>query len=75
MLSHPLPRWVGGDAGEVDPPGVALDEEQHVEPSEQHRVDGEGVAGQHRRSLRSQELGPGRTRSARSRFDAMSTKD
>ncbi len=45
LLHDPLPRWVGGDAGEIDPPGIELDEEQYVEASEQHRIDGEEVTG------------------------------
>jgi hypothetical protein len=52
----PLPHWMGGDAGQVDHSGVELDEEQYVEASEQHRVDGEEVAGQHGRRLGLQEL-------------------
>ena len=28
LLGDPLPHWIGGDAREVDPPGVDLDEEQ-----------------------------------------------
>jgi hypothetical protein len=27
LLDDPLPHWVGGDAGEVDPSGVELDKE------------------------------------------------
>ncbi len=34
-----------GDAGESDPPGVQLDEEQDVEGPEAHRLNGEEVAG------------------------------
>ena len=75
LLDDPLPRRVGGDASQVDPSSVDLDEEQHVEASEQHRVDGEEVAGQHGPRLRSQELRPGWARSATSRFDAMPAED
>jgi hypothetical protein len=50
------PAWVGGDAGEIDPSGVDLDEEQHAEPAKQHCVDVEEVTGQHRRRLSTQEL-------------------
>src|ERR1035437_2213740 len=75
LLDDPPPRWVGGDASQVDPSGVELDEEQYVEASEQHRVDGEEVAGQHCHCLRSQELRPRRPRSTRSGFDAMPAKD
>jgi hypothetical protein len=40
----------------MDAPGVELDEEEHVEPPEEHRVDVEEVTGQHRRRLGTQEL-------------------
>ena len=56
MLGDPLPHRVGRDADQVHATRVDLDEEQHVEPAQEHRVDGEEVAGQHRRRLGSQEL-------------------
>ncbi len=34
------------DPGEVHPSSVVLDEEQNVQPAQEHRVDGEEVAGQ-----------------------------
>ena len=46
LLDHPLPCRVRGDPGEIDPSGADLDKEQHVEASEQDRVDGEEVAGE-----------------------------
>src|ERR1017187_2101491 len=39
LLGAPLPHRVGGDAGEVDPPGADLDEEQHVEALQEDGVD------------------------------------
>ena len=36
---------VGGHAGQMHPAGVQFDEEQHVQPPQPHRVDGEEVAG------------------------------
>src|SRR5664280_1706966 len=75
LLSDSLPCRVGGDTGEIDPPGIELDEEQHMESSEQHSVNSEEVAGQHRRGLHSQKLCPGRPRSTRRGLDAMPAKD
>jgi hypothetical protein len=75
LLGDPLPHRVGSDAREVDPPSVDLDEEQHVETAEKHRVDGEKVAGQHGCRLGLQELRPGRTRSPGCRLDSVLTQD
>ena len=48
LLDHPLSGGIGGDPAHVDPSGVELNEEEHVEATQQHRIDGEEVAGQHR---------------------------
>jgi hypothetical protein len=48
-------------AGHVDPSRRELDEEQHVERLQQHRLDGKEVAGQRSPALRPKELAPGRT--------------
>ena len=75
LLGDPLPHRIGGDAGEIDPTGVEIDEKQHVEATEQHRVDGEEVTGQHGLCLGSQEVRPGRARSTRRGVDAMPAQD
>jgi len=62
LLDDPRSDRVGGDSGQMHSPGVELDEEEHVEPLRQHRVDREEVAGQQRRCLSTEELGPGGTR-------------
>ncbi len=59
LLDHPGAGRMGRDAGEVHPSGIEFDEEQDVQPSQQHGVDREEVAGQHGRGLRPQELTPG----------------
>src|SRR5512132_4666012 len=41
LLSDPGAVRVGSDSGEVDPSGVEFDEQQHLQPSQPHRVDGE----------------------------------
>jgi hypothetical protein len=60
---------------QADPSAVHLDEEEHVEAPQQHRVDGEEIAGQHRRRLASEKLGPRRAGAPRRGIDAMATKN
>jgi hypothetical protein len=43
LLGDPAAVWVGGHLAQMDPAGVQFDGEQHVEPSQPHRVDGEEV--------------------------------
>src|SRR5450759_2763080 len=74
LLGDPLHR-VGGGAAQLDAPGVELDEEEHVEPAHQHRVDREEVTCQHRRRLGTQDLRPGRTRAFRRWLDAVAAQD
>jgi hypothetical protein len=52
---------MGGHPNHVDLAGGDLDEEQHVEALEQHRVDGEEITGQDRVGVGGQELLPGRS--------------
>src|ERR1019366_8922342 len=58
LLDSPRPSRVSRDPHHVHPSGVELEEEQHVEPLQQHRVDGEEVAGQRGCRLASKELLP-----------------
>jgi hypothetical protein len=51
LLRDPGTGGVGGDAGEVHTPVVELDEEQHVQPLQEHGVHGEEVAGHDAGSL------------------------
>jgi hypothetical protein len=46
LLGNPRSREVGGNAGDVDLAGGDLQEEQDVDPFEEHGIDGEEVAGQ-----------------------------
>jgi hypothetical protein len=46
LLRDPGTGWVRGDAGEMHTPVVKLDEEQHVQPLQEHGVHGEEVAGE-----------------------------
>jgi hypothetical protein len=47
LPDHPGPGRMSGDPGHVHPSGIELDEEQHLEALQQHRVDREEVTGQH----------------------------
>jgi hypothetical protein len=75
LLGDPPPTGLAVDTRESDPPGVDLDEEQHVQAPQEHRVDRKEVAGQHARCLCSHELGPGRARSPRRGLDAVPAQD
>jgi hypothetical protein len=61
---------VGGDADDMDLAGGQLQEEQHVDPFEEHGVDGEEVAGQDGARLGGEELFPGWAAAAGCRVDA-----
>jgi hypothetical protein len=50
------PGRVSGDAGDVDSAGRQFQEERDVDPFEEHRVDGEEVAGQDGVGLGGEEL-------------------
>jgi hypothetical protein len=45
LLGDPCAGGLGGDTSEVDSSGVQLDEEQVIEPLQEHDVHGEEVAG------------------------------
>src|ERR1700734_739145 len=58
-LSHPLPRQVRSNAGQVHPPAAMLNEEQYVQTAQEHRVDMEEVHGEDRLGLGLQKRMPG----------------
>ena len=58
QLSDPLPRRVPCNSDDVDPARADLEEEEHVDPPQQHRVDSEQVTRQHRRRLGTAALPP-----------------
>src|SRR5215218_4289507 len=60
LLDDPAPVGVGGAAGKVHASSAELDEEEHLQASEPERVDGEEVAGDDSRRLRTDELAPGK---------------
>src|SRR3974390_333590 len=75
LLDHPCSGWIGGDPGQIHPAGVQLDEEENVEPPQQHGIHREEVTGQHRRGLGLQELIPGGPDSVRGRVEAVTLED
>src|SRR5664280_1287135 len=48
LLDNPGAGRMSGDSGHMYPSSIELDEEQHVEALQQHRVDRKEVTGQHR---------------------------
>ncbi len=75
LLDHPGSRWMGSDPGHIHLPGVQLDEEQDVQPPQEHGIHSEEVAGQHRRGLGFEELTPRRPVSVRGRVEAVTQED
>lgn len=74
LLSDPGTGGVGGDTEEVDAAGGVLDDEEHIEPVQQHRIDAEEVA-RNAVCLGGQELSPGGAAAARCGVDAGSLQD
>jgi hypothetical protein len=58
LLGNPEAGGIVSDAGKMDPPPAKLDEEQHLHPPQENRVDGEEVAGQDPGGLLAQERPP-----------------
>ena len=58
LLGHPRFGRVGRHTGQMHRASAELDEQQDVEPSQEHRVDGEEIAGQDRGGLGGEELAP-----------------
>jgi len=69
------PRRVPCNSKDVDPACSDLEDEEHVDPTQQHGVDGEEVTRQHRRRLGPAELPPGRTGASGSWVEARLVED
>src|SRR6266498_3741669 len=69
LLGHPPALGVRRDPSQVNAAGRQLDEEQHVEPLQEERVDGEEVALEDARRLLAQEIRPARLKALRCRLD------
>src|ERR1017187_8593778 len=65
LLHRPVPGRVGGDAAQVHPASVVLDEYQHAQPVQQHGIDVKKIDGQDPGGLGVQELPPRRAIPAR----------
>lgn len=63
------------ETGQVDASAADLDEEEHVQPSQRDRLNGEEVDCEHARCLCAQERTPGKTASRAGRTEARLTKD
>src|SRR6266511_2472327 len=59
LLGHPGPVRVGAHPDPNDPARLYMQEHQHVQGLEEHRLDGEEVAGEDAVGLRREELMPG----------------
>jgi hypothetical protein len=59
LLDHPRARGMGGDPGQVHAASAVLDEEQHIQAAQLHRVDVEEIRCEDRRALPGQERPPG----------------
>jgi hypothetical protein len=75
LLHGPLAGRVGGDAAQMHPAGVMLDEHQDIQPFQQHRVHVQEVHREYPGGLGVQELPPRRARAARRRIDPRGTED
>ena len=75
MLRDPVPRRMPRHSEYVEPSCAYLEDEEHVDPTQQHRVDREEVTRQHRARLSTAELPPRRTFAARSRIKPGLTQD
>src|SRR5436190_23742372 len=69
LLRHPLPSRVARPAGNPDATARMRDEEEHVEATQQDRLDGEEVTGDDAGRLRPRELAPARADATRRRLE------
>ena len=60
LLHGPLAVRVGGDAAQMHPAGVMLDDHQDIQPFQQHRINVQEVHREYAAGLRGQELPPRR---------------
>jgi hypothetical protein len=75
LLGCPLPRRMRCNSKDVDPACPDLEDEEYLDRTQQHGVDGEQVTRQHRRRLGTAELPPRRSGSPRSRVKPRRTRD
>src|SRR5439155_13512219 len=75
LRAYPRAGRGTGHPGDLYLPGSDLDEEEHVDPFEEDRVDGEEVAGQNAAGLGGEKLPPRGARRAGRRVDAGAVQD
>jgi hypothetical protein len=75
LFGDPGAVWVRGDADEIDAATFALDEEEHMQASQQKRLDSEEVTLKDPGGLPAEELRPAQARSSRCGLDAVAAKD
>ena len=75
LLRRPCPGRARGHPGQVQPAGAVLDEHQHVQPLEQHRLHHQEVTGDDGVRLGGQELPPGRPGPPGRGIDARGVQD
>ncbi|HEY5986169.1 MAG TPA: hypothetical protein VIV12_07330 [Streptosporangiaceae bacterium] len=65
---------MSGDTGKAHSPAPEFDDEQHIQPLHEHRVDGEEVAGQDASRLAAQKRPPSRGDPSRRWVDAVGSQ-
>jgi hypothetical protein len=75
LLGDPVPIRVGCDACKMDTPSVVLDEEQDVEPVQEHGLHGEEVTRQQGLGLGPKKRSPARAHPPRRRLDPVTCED
>ena len=75
LLARPSCVWVAGTGTEDQPPTPELHEYKDLDDIEQHAMDGEEVAGQHRVGLSAQELTPAETTAPRCGSNTMPAQE
>jgi hypothetical protein len=74
LLDNPRSGRVGGDASKTHPPAPEFDDEQHIQPLQEHRIDREGVTRQDASRLAAQERSPCRRSTSRRWVDAVGSQ-
>jgi hypothetical protein len=75
LLGNPEAGGMVSDAGKMDPPAAKLDEEQHLHPPQEDRVDGEKVARDDPGGLVAQERPPVRCTASGRRVKAVGAQN
>ena len=74
-LAHPGAVRVGGGSEDVHDPALHFDDDQHVVPAQEDRVDVEEVGGDNALGLGGEELGPGWALSPGCRWESVASQD